>query len=115
MYNKKSYEDTLKHFSFKKEQFERALQMTREEVTDDYIKEVQQERVATQKSLEELRKNKEMGDQLKEHTPSIEIVDQFSTVSTPTETTGTTETTSLDKKQAPQASKKGIYASIVED
>lgn len=124
MYNKKSYEETLRHFAFKKEQFERALQMTREEVTDDYIKEVQQERAATQKSLEELRKNKEIVEQLKEHSIEDKISNKInqpdksadkSAGKANDEPVAAAEPVAEPAAETTKDAKKVMYASIVED
>ena len=64
MYNKRSFESSLQHFAIKKEAFEKAIQLTREELTDDYIEQVRQERDKTHKQLEQNRKNKEFADSL---------------------------------------------------
>lgn len=144
MYNKKSFEETLQHFSFKKEQFERALQMTREEVTDEFIQTVQEERKKTNQSIDEMRKNKSMMENIKPLQTTREIKQTKNTdqkidnksnndsnsVSLPKikhkstqENNNTKNDTKNDTKddtknntnKSPKQKKKVIYASIVED
>ena len=128
MYNKKSFEETLQHFSFKKEQFERALQMTREEVTDEFIQTVQEERKKTNQSIDEMRKNKSM----MENIEPLQTTSEIKQMKKPKETKKTDQ--EIDSKtksnsnsvslpeiknkstnKSPKQNKKVIYASIVED
>lgn len=128
MYNKKSFEETLQHFSFKKEQFERALQMTREEVTDEFIQTVQEERKKTNQSIDEMRKNKSM----MENIEPLQTTSEIKQIKKPKETKKTDqeidsntnsnsnsvslpEIKNKSTNKSPKQNKKVIYASIVED
>lgn len=128
MYNKKSFEETLQHFSFKKEQFERALQMTREEVTDEFIQTVQEERKKTNQSIDEMRKNKSMMENIEPLQTTSEIKQMKKTKETKktdqeidSNTNSNSNSVSLPKiknkstNKSPKQNKKVIYASIVED
>lgn len=128
MYNKKSFEETLQHFSFKKEQFERALQMTREEVTDEFIQTVQEERKKTNQSIDEMRKNKSMMENIEPLQTTSEIKQMKKTKETKktdqeidSNTNSNSNSVSLPEiknkstNKSPKQNKKVIYASIVED